>query len=163
MTNYYAILGVPPSARPEALKSAYRQAARETHPDHSGDRERFQQVQQAYAVLSDPKKRAEYDRARDIWMRQIGAVCCRMCGHANRITRQPRAHEIVRCWSCHTPLGLDRVAFTQAQRQSLAHEATRLVDELGVDLVHLASDAMRSGIHRLRLRLGIPANDKGKP
>ena len=64
--DYYQILGVSQGAGDAELKKAYRQLAMQFHPDKNpGDKaseERFKEVSQAYAVLSDPDKRAHYDR-----------------------------------------------------------------------------------------------------
>ena len=61
MNNYYEILGVSKSATPEEIKKAYRKQASAWHPDKGGDTEKFQEIQAAYATLSDENKRAEYD------------------------------------------------------------------------------------------------------
>jgi molecular chaperone DnaJ len=64
--DYYTILGVPRNAKDAEIKKAYRRLARKNHPDvNPGDKhaeERFKRMQEAYDVLSDPKKRAMYDR-----------------------------------------------------------------------------------------------------
>ena len=64
--DYYEILGVPRDADEKAIKAAYRKLARKHHPDvNPGDKDaenRFKEVSEAFAVLSDPEKRARYDR-----------------------------------------------------------------------------------------------------
>ncbi len=63
-SNYYARLGVPVNASTDELRHAYRQAARQLHPDtnvDAGATELFLTIQEAYDVISDPVKRAAYD------------------------------------------------------------------------------------------------------
>src|SRR5438477_5800430 len=66
MRDYYEILGVPRGCDESALKSAFRKLAMEHHPDRNGGCEdatgRFKELNEAYSVLSDPQKRAAYDR-----------------------------------------------------------------------------------------------------
>lgn len=61
----YATLGIEPTATPEQIKAAYRKKSRENHPDHGGSTEAMASVNDAYAVLSDPDRRAKYDQTGD--------------------------------------------------------------------------------------------------
>ncbi|WP_038070326.1 DnaJ C-terminal domain-containing protein [Thermus scotoductus] len=64
MKDYYAILGVPRNATQEEIKRAYKRLARQYHPDVNKSpeaEERFKEINEAYAVLSDPEKRKVYD------------------------------------------------------------------------------------------------------
>ena len=61
MSDYYNTLGVDRSANDDQIKRAYRKLASQHHPDKGGDKIKFQEIQAAYATLSDPQKRAEYD------------------------------------------------------------------------------------------------------
>lgn len=65
MPDLYELLGVPRDASPDDIKRAYRRQARQHHPDAGGDEEAFKQITHAYQVLSDPQKRARYDRFGD--------------------------------------------------------------------------------------------------
>ena len=64
--DYYEVLGVERTADEAAIKAAYRKLAKKLHPDvNPGDKdaeEKFKEVNEAYQVLSDPQKRAQYDR-----------------------------------------------------------------------------------------------------
>ncbi len=66
MRDYYEILGVERGCDEAALKSSFRKLAMEHHPDRNGGCEeaegRFKEINEAYSVLSDPQKRAAYDR-----------------------------------------------------------------------------------------------------
>ena len=69
--DYYKALGVAKDASPQDIKKAYRKLARELHPDKNpGDAKaeaRFKEVSEAYDVLSDDKRRREYDEARSLF------------------------------------------------------------------------------------------------
>jgi len=58
--DYYKILGVARNASKEEIKKAFRELAHKYHPDKGGDPARFKEINEAYQVLSDDKKRAEY-------------------------------------------------------------------------------------------------------
>jgi molecular chaperone DnaJ len=63
--DLYELLGLTQEASQDDIKRAYRRRAREHHPDAGGDEEAFKAVTHAYQVLSDPEKRARYDRFGD--------------------------------------------------------------------------------------------------
>jgi molecular chaperone DnaJ len=66
LENLYNILGVAPTATTEEIKKAYRSLAMRHHPDrsaHGGAEARFNAIKTAYELLSDPKKRAEYNQS----------------------------------------------------------------------------------------------------
>jgi curved DNA-binding protein CbpA len=79
MTDPYATLGIPKDADAEQIKRAYREASRKHHPDHGGDPAEFRAAKAAYDLLSDPEKRAAFDRGEPVepglgeWFRQFFA------------------------------------------------------------------------------------------
>ncbi len=61
--DFYTILGVPRNASQDEVKKAYRKLAHQYHPDKRGGNEaKFKEINEAYQVLSDPKKRSQYDQ-----------------------------------------------------------------------------------------------------
>jgi molecular chaperone DnaJ len=65
--NYYEVLGVPREASQAEIRNAYRNLAKERHPDHpGGSAEDFSRLQEANAVLSDPNRRRQHDEALDL-------------------------------------------------------------------------------------------------
>ncbi|HWR44109.1 J domain-containing protein [Sporomusa sp.] len=71
--DYYEVLGIPRTASDKDIKQAYRQLARQHHPDlHQGDakqaaEEKFKAINEAYEVLGDPEKRGKYDQLGRNW------------------------------------------------------------------------------------------------
>ena len=76
--DYYAILGVPKNASQAEIKKAYRKLAQQHHPDTNAGNpaaeERFKEVSSAYDVLGEEKKRASYDRVREMGDRAASRV-----------------------------------------------------------------------------------------
>lgn len=75
--DYYETLGVPKGASSSEIKSAFRNLARQWHPDvnkEAGSEEKFKEINEAYAVLSDENKRAAYDRFGHAGVQGAGGV-----------------------------------------------------------------------------------------
>lgn len=72
--DYYKVLGLDPGASLEQIKKAYRKLARKYHPDLNPDdtqaNKKFQEINEAHAVLSDPAKRAKYDQYGKDWQQR---------------------------------------------------------------------------------------------
>ncbi len=66
MRSYYLVLGVPDHESPAGIRAAYRDRVKALHPDRAGDghEREFRELQEAYEVLSDPKRRRRYDAER---------------------------------------------------------------------------------------------------
>lgn len=62
LETLYEVLGVAADSDIESIKAAYRRRSRETHPDAGGNAEEFKAVNEAFQVLSDERKRAQYDQ-----------------------------------------------------------------------------------------------------
>lgn len=62
MKDYYSILGIARGASQSEVKKAFRALAQKHHPDKGGDEKKFKEISEAYAVLGDEKKRAQYDQ-----------------------------------------------------------------------------------------------------
>lgn len=90
--GFYALLGIPDDATDEEIKKAYRRESKKHHPDTGGDKESFSALAHAYAVLSDPEARAEYNRGeyreqgatpREMAEKQLGIIFEKACEEIN--------------------------------------------------------------------------------
>lgn len=95
--GYYALLGLNQEATAEDIQRAFRQKAKEWHPDRDqteGADTRFQKLNEAYQVLKDEKTRASYDSGGRLWQKKASdgsktqaATACHIC---NKVSAQPR-------------------------------------------------------------------------
>jgi hypothetical protein len=70
-TDIYRILGVPALASEDTIKQRWHDVAKQLHPDVGGDPVRFRQVKEAYEILRDDGRRADYER---FWLRAVGPI-----------------------------------------------------------------------------------------
>ena len=89
--SYYEILGVRPDASFEEIRTKYRNLIRRIHPDLDGPVALFRQVQEAYEVLSDPVRRADYDRVLAARRRPAGVGATRRPPSATEGARRSSA------------------------------------------------------------------------
>lgn len=84
MVNFYQVLGLRRESGAEEIRGAYREKAKETHPDLGGDGALFLAVKEAYEILRDPEKRIEWERSYRAFWEGKGAVLCLLCFSATR-------------------------------------------------------------------------------
>jgi len=73
MKNYYELLGITKGASNDEIKKAYRRLAHKYHPDkQGGDEKKFKEINEAYQILSDEKKRSEYDKFGRVFSGEVG-------------------------------------------------------------------------------------------
>ncbi|THU65715.1 hypothetical protein C4D60_Mb05t06560 [Musa balbisiana] len=101
-TSLYEVLGVPASASDREIKAAYRGLALKCHPDVGASAEEFMRVQSAYCTLSDPDKRADYDRQLTASSAAAASLGRRHRSTYSRTTSFPgnrrRTWETDQCW-----------------------------------------------------------------
>jgi hypothetical protein len=110
--NYYRVLHVQPDAPDEIIRSSYRtlMTTLRRHPDLGGDHLTATAINEAYAVLSNPAKRAAYDDAcQSVVANPVNAASapepsalCQFCGAAHGF--RGRIHDSATCTTCNTPL-----------------------------------------------------------
>ena len=87
--DYYSTLGISKSASTEEIKKAYRKLAHQYHPDKgAGNEQKFKEVSEAYQVLSDPNKRAQYDQFGTAFQ-NAGRGGCGQCAGCRGVQARP--------------------------------------------------------------------------
>lgn len=161
--DYYNILGVPTSAKPEDIKKAYRKLARKYHPDiNPNDKvseKKFKEVNEANEVLSDPSKRAQYDKYGKDWK------------HAEEIEKkrqQQQSYQEQRSGASSNPFGegdysdffssMFQNQSTGGRRQQVKFRGQDLQAELQLNLTDVyKTNKQILTIHGKKVRITIPA------
>jgi DnaJ domain len=128
--DYYEILQVQPKAEPEVIKGAYEKLARKYHPDLNNSSTATQQmkdINEAYACLSDPNKKSQYDKAYKFSNKEkekdstsVVTVVCPKCEKTTELDY--RSNDNSYCSNCGTPIEckagiLEAKAFTSSRSQ----------------------------------------------
>lgn len=146
LPNYYQILGIYCEADETAIKNAYRAQAQKTHPDRGGSGDEFRLVREAYEILCDPTKRADYIKRYRAEAKSRGLRVCDEC--FSRATQRAR-----RCRDCGT-------YFVTEQESDIPPVVSEAMDEGG----ELLADLLHVGISFIRRRFGVPNRSKhGNP
>jgi hypothetical protein len=151
--NYYRILHVQPDAPQAIIKSSYRTLMHrlKQHPDVGGDHCKAALINEAYAVISDPRKRAEYDRTllrnnaastvnrrrgtapnipvppgnQSRQRRPVAKGSCTFCGTAHQYGKNP--HQDAVCGECASPLKwVENLMFENSCRRMVGRIAKRI-------------------------------------
>jgi DnaJ-class molecular chaperone len=148
--DYYLILGISRSDAPAAIRSAYRDLAHRYHPDRTGPEgtRHFQEINEAYEVLSDPEQRAVYDR-------ETG-------GRPVQVKIEPTAGELRRSSGRTWP---DRVASGQRgpipEPMIPVHDDVSVLRDFGV--TRPSEDALCDRLVRNFARYGLPKSGRVEP
>jgi len=166
--TYYQILAVPINASAEEIKNQYRKLALKLHPDKNRDdpqaTEKFQELQEAYEVLSDTERRAAYDQNSDFILRAFAEGSGDDGSHRDSFLAVPSSRTFW-CLLVEAAMGDDAKTLT-AYAQQLEDE---IWDELcqggvcGFTLLHFAAFAGKSRAVQALIDLGANVNAKTQP
>lgn len=166
--TYYQLLGVQPDANSEDIKLQYRKLALKLHPDKNRDdpnaTERFQELQEAYEVLSDPEKRKAYDQNSDFILRAFAEAGSGDDESRDSFLAVPSSRTFW-CLMVEAAIGDDGKTIT-ALAQQLDDE---IWDELsrggvcGFTLLHFAAFAGKFKACQALIDLGVNVNAKTQP
>lgn len=170
LVNHYSVLRVSPTATAEKIRLAYKDKAKQTHPDRGGSRADFGEVQRAWATLRDPRARQLYDRELAAAVARARAVLCPQCGEAHRVPPDSTCG----CVICDAPLptrprtsrdAVGAVADRVVDRAvALGDQLTERIAVAGDRLVDGLSDVLIEGVDRgldaLRRKLGLRGGNR---
>ncbi len=153
--NYYEVLGIPPNASVEQIKRRFRALARRHHPDVAGNQpashELFIKLSEAYQVLSDPGRRADYD----LMLRDRERLRSMMAGPRGAATRRPSPPAPARAQAPPAAAAHfvgARAASTAAQRAAQTAQEARRRAQLE-QILHAATAAYSLGKLKDSVRL----------
>lgn len=154
MKNLYAVLGLSVRATPQQIKAAHRTKAREAHPDRGGSAEHFAEVQRAYEVLSDPRRRQEWEATYQAWASERRATLCLNCFAALR-TRSGGRNACPVCGS--EVIALPPSRFDRLRDDLIDRSADFLIhvgERVGQEIASATEQAVSRGLQALQSRLG---------
>lgn len=160
MVNHYRILGIGPTADPQQIRAAYHRLALRYHPDQrmplaegNADADaKFLLITDAYKVLSNATRRAEYDAALNRYLEERVCFICGSCGTFNRIRQVPDDKEAI-CGSCHEVLPLTAEQRAQINRVPRSPTSSRVVDRLKGEARSIAGEMAMAGLRAVVRRL----------
>ncbi|MEW6158641.1 MAG: DnaJ domain-containing protein [Verrucomicrobiota bacterium] len=165
--NYYVILGVATNASLDDIKSAFRRRAFELHPDRSGsESEPFLELQEAYAVLSDPNRRRRYDdqlepvpRRRRPWGPAPEPLVTPRRSRAEPMRASPprqyaRELSLLRSFDRFAPSFDELFDRLWMNFENVSHPKSETVESLTVEVILTPEEALAGG----SVRIGVPAH-----
>lgn len=133
--DYYALLGVPKSASLTQIKQSYRKLAIIHHPDRAGDGRQIVLINEAYATLKDPKKRAEYDIHHALYFSKAGKLSHLLAQRVHHnLKRSPVVMAKLKALERHA-IALARFADDEL-RPTLTRHSKKLFDKLSTLMSH---------------------------